>query len=524
MRCDDARTLLSTRRDLPLAQRAELDMHLGGCRACAAARRDEERTTRLLALLPDPHVAVPARVRAAVQTMATRSRRSHRLRGGAVLAASLGATALIAALLLNAVTGGRLLGTAGEAQTAARPLATAAPAPLAGSTEAEGELLYLVHQASEGQARLIAWEPGPDRTRFSVSLGTPPVYRITDGARSADRLLPPHDFTLSPDSSRLFVIEYQAIVAEPVTYDAGNGDRLLMMNYGDDGAALVAYDAQRGGELWRTPLVAYSPYITPQSGGSLSVSPDGSRLFVRSVAPPERPGGPRLTIALQAYDARTGASIGQVNRLLPNVTAVVPLNNQTMLVSQNDGAAARIDLGLAYPFNMVARLDEGVSLAAPVPMPGPSALYGLTPDLKILEVDLLGGGLDVAAEVDLVPRGAFFFDRAAFSHDGQTLAVGQTTRDPQTRLPSSEVRIYGAGPWRALFAPLRYDRPLVDLAVSADGERVSIVLGPAGSRASAAPIGAVPAERAALLTLHTGSGTITARPLDPAIVGIVAGR
>lgn len=502
MRCDQAKLLLSTRRDLPMAQRAELDAHLGSCRACAAARREEDRTTRLLALLPDPHAAVPARVGLAVRTMAARPQRAAQLRRGLALAASLGAVALLAALLLNAASGGRLLGGVDALESAARPLVTAAPAPTAGA-QASGELLYLVHQPGDSGSRVVAWDPVADRTLFSVPLGEPTTYFIDAPNERAPRVevrLPPVDVVLSPDRSRMFVIEY--------------GSR-------DD--ALVAYDARGGDELWRTTLDRLTRYLSPGEGPSLGISPAGDYLWM--LTPSEtipigdlRPANSNKMRdpALVMFDTSSGEQLGAPVDLPPWATNLVSVDRKSGVILGGEWGTYRADLERG----LTSRALREYTVAG-ILLPNKRTLYALTADLTVLELDLRANGLDVTAEADLVPRGAFFFDHAAFAPDGQTLVVGRSDFAPQ-RGTTSEVRIFGAGPWRALFEPLRYDRPLVDLAVSGDGERVYIVLGP--GRTNGAPLGAVPPSRAALLTLHTGSGAITTQPLDGAIVGIVAGR
>ncbi|HMQ34249.1 MAG TPA: hypothetical protein PKD53_26175, partial [Chloroflexaceae bacterium] len=318
MRCDDAQILLSTRRDLNMSQRAELDAHMGTCRACAAARREEERVSRLLAQLPDPGLAAPPRVAAAVAARVARRSAHERRTHGLALAASLGAVALVAAVLLNIVTGGalgRLIAGGPREQPAAQGGAAAPSA----SAAARGDLLYLIHRPGQGAARLSAWEPAADRTLFSVPLGEPPPYIPSDQPATFVSV-PPRDVALAPDGRRLYVIEY--------------GERI----------DLVAYDARGGAELWRSALTNYAPFITLEGGGSLTVSPDGARVFVRQVSSQPRLGSALIGVALRAFAADDGRELGPTTELLPETVLVFPLSQHSALTVTSGGMTARIPL------------------------------------------------------------------------------------------------------------------------------------------------------------------------------------
>lgn len=504
MRCEEAQILLSTRRDLSGSQRAELDAHLGTCRLCAAARREEDRVSRLLAALPEPSLAAPPRVAAAIATRAAQRSLRARRRRGLALAASLGAAACVVALLLNIVAGGRLgwmlFGRPAEGQSAAAP---AAPTWVASGTgaPARDDVLYLIHRPGQGDVRLIAWEPATDRTVFSVPLGDPPDFIISDQATRVTATLPPRDVVVAPDGRPIFVIEYGASID------------------------LVAYAARDGAELWRTPLTGYAPYIAPQSGGALSVSPDGARVFVRGVVPQQRghvdlP----LELELRAFATDDGRQLGAATRI-PDEAAVLPLSQHDVLAYRPEGEAARVVLGLEGPWFYLQQ-----SVAAPVLLPNWRTVRAVIQDLQVVDLALVGDTLRVTSEIDLIERGAFFFNAASFSPDGEVLAVGQSTWDAQTGAVGSEIRIYRAEPWREV-ARHTTDRPLVELVVSADGARVYAALGRAGTVRP--PVGRSPAPttppggamRGALLTFDATTGQLLrTQELDQGIVGMLAGR
>ena len=85
----------------------------------------------------------------------------------------------------------------------------------------------------------------------------------------------------------------------------------------------------------------------------------------------------------------------------------------------------------------------------------------------------------------------------------------------------SELRIFQAGPWREI-RRRSFDRPLLDLAISADGATTYAVLGPIDSQQRRNMLG-IDARRTVLVSLpNVGGrpGECTARALDAGIVGI----
>lgn len=505
MRCEEAQILLSTRRDLSRSQRAELEAHLGTCRLCAAARREEDRVSRLLAALPEPSLAAPPRVTAAIATRAAQRSLRARRRRGLALAASLGAAACVMVLLLNIVAGGRLgwllFGRPAEGQSAGAPAAPTWAASSTGSP-ARDDVLYLIHRPGQGDARLIAWEPATDRTVFSVPLGNPPLYSIIDQSPSVTTTLSPRDVVVSPDGRRIFVIEYGASID------------------------LVAYAARDGAELWRSALKSYSPYVTLESSGNLSVSPDGARVFVRGVMLQQRGHSDSpAELELRAFAADDGRALGEATRI-PAEASILPLSQHDVLAYRPEGVAARVVLGLEGPWFYLQQ-----SVAAPLLLPGWRTVRAVTADLTLIELSLVGGEFRVDSELDLVERGAFFFDAASFSPDGEVLAVGQRTWDAQTGAVGSEIRIYRAGPWRMVAFHTELTRPLVALTISADGTRIYAALGRSGTVRP--PVGRSPAPttppggptRGALLTFDATTGRLArTQELDLGIVGMLAGR
>lgn len=513
MRCEDARIWLSTRRDLSGSQRAELDAHLASCRACAAARVDEERVTRLLALLPSPNLAPPPRVAAAVRGMVARRSDAARVRKNLALAAGLGLLALVVAALANIVSGGLLFGGPREASTAAQPGdATGGSATDAAAALPADELVYLVVRNGSALARLDAWSPTDAERRFTLSLGDPPVMLMRSQNPPngvVEFQLPPRDITLSPDGATIYLVEF-----------------------GDGGAVLVAYDAHSGAERWRRPLTGITPYTSfdfagSVKSGSLSVSPDGAVVFVRATATVNQdPTVPPDSFVLQAYSALDGRPLGEPTALADGST-VLPLSRDAVLAYNLNDLPTIVTLGSHEP----PRFFEQ-PLASAVLLPD-GGVRAVTPDLKVLDLAVAESALILRTEDDLIERGGYFFDHAAFSPDGQVLAVGKELWDSASGEVKADVRIFKAGPWREVE---RYtiNRPFTQLAVSADGARVYVALGPLNSyrwvgvnvpepTPTRAPDSSPPRDALAIFDV-ANKRLIALQELDQDVVGLLAGR
>lgn len=503
MRCHDVEILLSARRDLNMSQRAEVEHHLAGCRACAAARRVEDRTTQLLALLPNPDVAAPPRVAAAIRRLSARQVAASRLRHTALLSAGVGAAALVVAVLVNILSGGALLSPAPTAETAARPAAPVAARP--------ADTLYLIHEPAPGGQRLLAWEPDSDRVRFTAALGAP-TYGMSDPFFS--NLAAGPDVAFSPDGGTIYMVHTSA-----------------------DAVDLVAYSTADGGLRWRRELGRLQPLLFQIGQGRLSVAPDGSRVFLRLVTiDPARRDEALFTHSLLAFDSATGQEAGAATAIA-DAYLILPLSADRLVI-----ATRMQELGLiSLAENGPPERWINATVAAAALLPDGKTIYALGPDLTLLIVDVQPDGLHLRETIDLVEPGGFFFEHAAIAPDGQTIAVGQTTRNA-AGLVSSEVRIYRTADLqlappdrrsnaadRLLYRRQRFERPLTGLAVSPDGLRVYATLGPsARPAAEGQPPLSGPSDptRAALVTIAIGEppGSEAATVLDPQIVGVAAAR
>ncbi|NTW02318.1 MAG: hypothetical protein HGA19_13725 [Oscillochloris sp.] len=497
MRCQDAQILLSTRRDLNRSQQVDLDAHVAHCHACATAQREEDRVTRLLITLPDPSLQVPHRVAAAIGRRSTRRLIAARARRRVALATSLGAIVVVAAILLYHVAGGSGVGLSTDPQTAGRP-EMAVPA-----TTTPTNTLFLMTNASNGNRQFVAYHLIDGSVRFSIPVGQRSVSQSESPAG-----IPALDVALAPDGSTLYLLEQTS-----------------------EGTSLVARDVRNGAVLWRSFLDVSNALVAPvtvddaRDTCTLSVSPDGSRIFLRTMTSHAERQGVPPELGLRAYAAETGQPLGSVSPI-PALSAVLPLNQQEVLAFDHRGLVTRIDLArpTAWPV-----LEQGI--VAPVLLPDGHTVRAVTLDLRVIEIALSGEALDITNTTALPASEGFFFDQAAFAPDGAVLAVGQTARDPQSGRMHSEVRIYQAPAWRQT-ARRSFEAPLTGLSVGATGVMVYVALG-SEERASSLSSGNGPTlstgdtttTNTQLLALDTVNGvTVAEQWIDTAVVGILGGR
>lgn len=422
MSCDLTGELIAARRELSFAQERALQEHLATCAACRARATIEERSIQRLRYVPWPTASLSRERAEQVRALLTRPRATPRLNP-----ATLG-VALSAALLLLLVAAELLGGTAfpwlPRTQTAGQPAVVGGTPP--GTGAKVDSTVYLIEQGRGGDQRLIAYEPDQERVRFDISLGQPASYTVSNHGTGQVQTVYPRDLAIAPDGQQVFAIER-----------SGGAEQLI---------ALSAVD---GSVRWRAPLSRPLPHPLVDGAARVLVSPDGSRVFVLVVSSttlaPEVPRPPnRMELpALIAFDSVTGQQLASPTDLPFWVTTLLPLDSTSVAILGGSRGTYRMSLSDGKE---TTSLREWVVTGRV--LPDGTTLYALTPDLQLLVFDATQGGLRVVARLELLPDSRFFFHQAAFSADGQTLAVSRTTTNPETSRPESELRVFRAGPWR----------------------------------------------------------------------------
>lgn len=265
------------------------------------------------------------------------------------------------------------------------------------------------------------------------------------------------DAILSPDGSRLYIAGVDV---------SANGD--------PGGGRLIAVDAANGSELWRLPLQNRLMYIEGGGPSTLTLSPDGRRLYVYSYS-----GVPAW---LQIVDTVTG-QVSPDTIPLPDAHTC---GGARFAVSR-DGDTLYMTCTGSNDIRFINVRTRQVEQRLRVPgtpdylyawMPGSVAgaelsrdgrrLYIVTSTLRLVVVDVeqRAAVQDVAVgrlDYRAVPAGL-----VAFSADGTRLVVGLRTN--VGRENADELRVFDTSTWREV-SRLPTGQPLVggSLALNSDG-------------------------------------------------------
>ncbi len=507
MRCNDVQILLATRRDLSLSQRIAVDAHVRSCPACATALLAEERTTRLIQTLPMPIAAPPERVAAAVQHGVTRQMRYQQWGRRVSLAGTMALLLVFGWLLTGVVTGGqpttlalRLMGALGLVsfeQTSIRPTAPSAYWP--------GQIYVLSRNTAQPQQALVTILDGATRREHRSF-----VVDVSSSRAGNDIAAPLSAMALAPDGTRLYLALHSGLPG---------GDQV------------IALDSSSGDELWRTTV---NGGLRGESDSSIIVAQDGQHIYLRRN--PDVPSGSAInsgTTVFQAFDAVSGVATSNTITVTTGFepSIIVAPNGQSIFVGISTGQVyIFVDRFVTPPagadlsqrtISLSPDVVLNTAVAEAVRSPDGRWIYAVSADLSVTVIDV--AQRVVVREIDLVPRGYFFFDSdlIAFSADGTTLVVGRRQADPDGQVHATELRVFATATWRERGRFTIAER-LEGLSLSPDGTQIYAAIGmQSGNKQTT-----YPDSNGILVAIDSTSGQVErlwSHP-DQQIVQVLAGR
>ncbi len=447
MQCHEVQPLIATARDLPFMLERELQAHLASCPACAASRRLEEHTTRVLQTLPVSQARPPERVVTSIEAILASNTR-HR-----------GWAPALAGAVLCVVLLGLLLGRQPIQSAFDRVAASRAPdVPQSGATQPTGNgahgTLFIVSSP-------IGSTPSARTTRVTVAdLPTLQERRSIDIVQGSERF---PEVIASPDGRSL----YAAIRGGPSRDDQ-----------------IIALDAQTDQELWRTTIQDLGPNFGTESG--MAVSPDGSRLYIRSLPGDDLSRREESTTPywLQIVDTATGTVLPQTIplRSMDECGGGVPMHLAPAAGNWLYVACAGGDVLVVDTESRQIVTTLQLSTGQPIVLtPGDRRLYYVGLDLRAVLYD--PEEANSVVEVDLDPTDQFLYDLLAVSADGQTLAVGRVVPDTPGAVKATELRVYDVRT-SAETGRFRIEQQLRDIVLDTDGGRLYGLSGEAGTAAN----------------------------------------
>jgi anti-sigma factor RsiW len=284
-----------------------------------------------------------------------------------------------------------------------------------------------------------------------------------------------------------------------------NGARWYALRWDGGQAAVAAYEAASGLELWHTPISQTVAYIGGQGPGILALSPAEDRLYVHSYDSGAGEQGPQW---LQVLDTATGDLAPETIPLGKWVDCGAP---------QFLTPAAGSSIYIKCP-SIVKVLDTATGTLSPLTFDVVPEGFAMAPDGKTLYAIQSGPAitrqsLDPAVESSQLfqePTAAIMpIDPGlvALSADGSRLVIGHVIEGVPGTDTAAELRVYDTATL-TMITRIDYPKPLQNttLAVSADGSAIYAV-------ASRDPQSMRPSE--VIIEFDGATGTVRAEHLRP---------